>query len=607
MASLKRLLSYFARYRTKLVLGMLCLLIANLLKAAVPILLQRAVDVLGQEITYSLVARYSIAVFAIAVLQGGFIFVQEQLLLGTARCVERDMKSDFYGHMQKLSLEFFQQNRTGELMARTTNDMSTAVNASTEAFMYSANTVVALLIIVPLLVRLSWRLTVFALAPLLLVTLATLILQNRMRARFQKVQESFGEISARVQEALWAVRTIRAYTREQAEVENFRQVSLQSVRHNLRHTRLSGALYPLLQFFIGLSFIAVLWYGGELTASGKLSLGEFLEFILYLGYLAWPMYVLGWEMTVIQKGMVSMSRIESILALQPAIQDFPAPLVMHAIQGVLEFRNVTFYYQGAGGPALSEISFRINPGQTVGLVGAIGAGKSTLLNMIPRFLEPRSGEILMDGCPLRHIPLKTLRSSIGYVPQETFLFSDTIAANIAFGHDEATEKEISQAAINSGIGSDITGFAQGYKTMVGERGVTLSGGQKQRINIARAILLRPSILLLDDAFSSVDLHTEKYILGRLRKVMKGKTCVIASHRISTLKDADMILVLREGRIIEQGSHDELLARQGAYAEMHLAQLLEEDLAISPHPVQRVECAENGHLGKAASESSIPKP
>jgi ATP-binding cassette, subfamily B, multidrug efflux pump len=280
---------------------------------------------------------------------------------------------------------------------------------------------------------------------------------------------------------------------------------------------------------------------------------------------------------------------------------------MHAIQGVLEFRNVTFYYQGAGGPALSEISFRINPGQTVGLVGAIGAGKSTLLNMIPRFLEPRSGEILMDGCPLRHIPLKTLRSSIGYVPQETFLFSDTIAANIAFGHDEATEKEISQAAIDSGIGSDITGFAQGYKTMVGERGVTLSGGQKQRINIARAILLRPSILLLDDAFSSVDLHTEKYILGRLRKVMKGKTCVIASHRISTLKDADMILVLREGRIIEQGSHDELLARQGAYAEMHLAQLLEEDLAISPHPVQRVECAENGHLGKAASESSIPKP
>jgi len=604
MASFKRLLSYFARYRTKLVLGMLCLLTANFLKAGVPILLQRAVDVLAQEITYSLVVRYSIAVFVIAVLQGGFIFAQEQFLLGTARCVERDMKSDFYGHLQKLSLEFFQQNRTGELMARTTNDMSTAVNASTEAFMYCTNTVVALLIIVPLILRLSWRLTVLALAPLLLVTLATLILQKRMQARFQKVQESFARISARVQEALWAVRTVRAYTREQAEIESFRELSLQYVRHNLQHTRLSGVLYPLLQFFIGVSFIAVLWYGGELTAGGKLSLGEFLEFILYLGYLAWPMYVLGWEMTVIQKGMVSMSRVESILALQPAIQDSPAPLEMHAIQGAVEFRNVTFRYQGGGGPALSEISLRITPGQMVGLMGAVGSGKSTLLNMVPRLLEPCVGEILIDGAPLRQIPLKILRSSIGYVSQETFLFSDTVAANIAFGNERASEEGIEMAATDCGVASDIAAFPQGYQTLVGERGTTLSGGQKQRISIARAVLTRPAILLLDDALSSVDSHTEKDILIRLRKIMRGKTCLIASHRISTLKDADLIIVLQEGRIVEEGSHDELLAAGGVYAEMYLTQLLEEDLAASSHPVSSPERIQEGACAKTVSERSV---
>jgi ATP-binding cassette subfamily B multidrug efflux pump len=607
MASLKRLLFYFASYRAKLVLGMLCLLTANFLKAAVPILVQRVVDVLAQEITYSVVVRYSIAVFAIAVLQGGFIFAQEQFLLGTARCVERDMKRDFYRHLQKLPLEFFQQNRTGELMARTTNDMRTAVNASTEAFMYSANTVVALLIIVPLILRLSWRLTVFALAPLLLVTLTTLILQKRMRSRFQKVQESFGEISARVQEALWAVRTIRAYTRGRAEIERFTQASLQYVRHNLQHTRLSGVLYPLLQFFIGLSFIAVLWYGGELTAGGNLSLGQFLEFILYLGYLAWPMYVLGWEMTVIQKGMVSMSRVESILALQPAIQDSPSLLQLSTILGALEFRNVTFRYQGAGGPALSEISFRITLGQTVGLMGAVGSGKSTLLNMVPRLLEPATGEILIDGSPLHQIPLKVLRSSIGYVPQETFLFSDTVAANIAFGNEQASEEEIELVAKDCGVASDIATFPQGYQTVIGERGTTLSGGQKQRISIARAVLTRPAILLLDDALSSVDSHTEKDILIRLRKIMQGKTCLIASHRISTLKDADLIIVLQEGRIVETGSHDELLAAGGMYAEMHLTQLLEEDLAPNTRPFSSPECMEEGACIKAISEPSVPNP
>src|SRR5580765_1399664 len=340
MSPLKRLLLYIARYKMKLALGMLCLLSANLFKAVVPAVLQQWMDTLTQGISHSLLLRYSATVIAVAIIQSGFTFAQEGLLLGTARHVERDIKNDFYAHLQKLPLEFFQRNQTGELMARATNDMSAAVNASTEAFMYSANTIVALMIIVPLMARLSWRLTVLAFTPLLLVIIATLVLQKPMRARFEKVQESFGRISARVQEALWAARTVRAYTQEHAELESFRRISQQYVSDNLQRTRLSSLLYPLLQFFVGLSFIAVLWYGGDLTVSKNLSIGQFLEFILYLGYVAWPMHVLGWELTVLQRGMVSMGRVDSILALQPAIHDSPCPLDIRGILGSIEFRNV---------------------------------------------------------------------------------------------------------------------------------------------------------------------------------------------------------------------------------------------------------------------------
>jgi ATP-binding cassette, subfamily B, multidrug efflux pump len=606
MAPLKRLLLYAARHKIMLVSGMLCLLAANLLKVVSPIIVQQSVDNLNEQFTSSLLLLYSGAIVSIALTQGGFTFAQERLILGLARFIERDIKHDLYANLQKLTLVFFHQNRTGELMARCTNDISSGVIATTSAFMYSINNMVALIVILPLMARLSWRLTALAFTPLLLVIIATLLLQKRMRSRFEKVQECFGRISARAQEALWAVRTIRAYTQEKAQIESFREVSRQYIRLNLRHTQLSGALYPLLQFLIGLSYIAVLWYGGDLISRKTFSLGQLLEFILYLGYLAWPMHVLGWEMTVIQKGIVSMERIEHILSLQPTIQDATAPVTIREIQGAIEFRSVSFKYQRADRPALNEISFRIEPGKTVGLIGAIGSGKSTLLNMIPRFLEPCSGEILIDGRPLQLISLKMLRASIGYVPQETFLFSDTIAANIAFGNEAATAEEIEQVAIDCGIASDISTFPRGYQTLVGERGTTLSGGQKQRISIARAILSRPAILLLDDALSSIDYHTEKDILSRLRKVMKGKSCLISSNRLSTLKDADLIIVLQDGRIIEHGSHDELLANGRVYAEMYLTQLLEEDVAATSQPVV-AECTEAGSYARTVSKSSTPKP
>ena len=580
MASIRRLLTYVARYRAMLLWGILCLIAANLSKAAVPLILQQAVDALLRGITYSLLLRYSVMIIAAALLQGGFVFSQERLLTGMTRKIERDMKNDFYAHLQKMPLGFFRENRTGELMARATNDMNIAVSAGMRAFVYSLNTVVALLVILPLMARLSWRLTALAFAPLLLAIIATVFFQERMRSWSEKIQESLGEMCAGAQQALDGVRTVRTYTQERAEIEAFRQINQQYLSHNLRRNRLANMVYPAMQFFVGLSFLAVLWYGGNLASSKSLSIGQFLEFIVYLSYVAWPMHELGEQLTVLQQAVVSMGRLDCILSLQPAIQDLSGAAAIDRIDGGIEFRNVTYTPEGTDRPALAGVSFRIKPGQTVGLAGRVGSGKTTLMNMVPRLLDPCSGDILIDGHSVRHISLKLLRSAIGYVPQETFLFSDTIAANIAFGKPEATQAEIEQAAITAGLGPDIAAFPDSYQTIVGERGATLSGGQKQRISIARAVLPRSSILLLDDALSSVDSYTEEKILSRLRNVRQGKTCLISSHRISTLRDADLILVLHKGTIIERGTHAELLARGGMYAEMYETQLLEEDLAAS---------------------------
>ena len=461
MRPFKRLLSYIATYRTPLVLGILCLLASNLLKAAVPVLVQHSVDTLIRGISRSLLFRYSALVAALALLHGGLLFLQDRLLPGTARSVERDMKNDFYAHLQRFPMEFFQENQMGDLMARATNDLTIAVSSGVEALMYAANTAVALVIILPLMARLSWQLTVLAFSPLLLVTISTLVLRERILTLAGSVQESFGKLCVRAQEVLSAVKTVRAYTQEDAEVGLFKEISGNYLNHNLRRIRLSGLLYPLLQFFIGLSFIAVLWYGGDLTANGSLSIGQFLEFILYLGYLAWPMHELGSELNALQRGIVSMGRVESIFSLQPAIQSLPCPVAIQNIGGAMEFRKVTFAYKGADHLVLDGISFRIRPGQTVGLVGAVGSGKSTLMNMVPRLLDPDSGEIRIGEYPIRETSLQALRSAIGYVSQEVFLFSDTIAANIAFGKPEAVQQEIEWAAINAGIASYIAAFPNG--------------------------------------------------------------------------------------------------------------------------------------------------
>ena len=600
---LRRLIGYFVPYRRTIVLGVLCVLGTNVFKLVTPDIVGRAMDSLKtamdelsklatsdlardamesviKEGARTSLVKHGLLIVLATLAQGVFLFTQRRLLINMSRDVEYDLRNDFYSHLQKLPFEFYQTHRTGDLMARATNDLSAVRMIVGPALMYSMNTVFAMAIIVPKIISISWRLTLLAFLSMPLVAFATNYFSKRIHDRFEKVQEYFGTVSNRAQESLAGVRVIRAYTQEQPEIESFKRVNREFVNRNLSLIRLSGVFHPILQFFIGLGFIAVLWYGGGLTVRGTISIGQFVEFTLYLGYLVWPMFALGWVINIFQRGMASMGRMHQIMSTEPAIGDTSETSRISEIKGEIEFRNLTFNYGTAPNPALEDINLRIAPGQTVAFVGAVGSGKSTLMNLVTRLLDAEPGQVLIDGRPIREIPLGTLRTSIGYVPQETFLFSETIAENIAFGVENATPEEIERAAIEAGIAEDINEFPAGFETIVGERGITLSGGQKQRTAIARALIRRPRILILDDSLSSVDTYTEERILAHLRRVMRGRTSLIVSHRVSTVKDADLIVVLEDGRIAERGTHDSLVTRGGLYAELYEKQLLEEELAAS---------------------------
>jgi ATP-binding cassette, subfamily B, multidrug efflux pump len=580
MTPLRKLINYFAPYKRTLIFGIACVFMTNLVRMTAPLVLRHAVDDLAANITHSRLLEYAGLLILIALTQGVFLFTERRLLINMSRDIEYDLRNDFYAHLQKLPFEFYQTHRTGDLMARATNDLSAVRMIVGPALMYSMNTFFAMALLVPLMAAISWRLTLLAFLSMPLVATATNYFSKRIHDRFEKVQEYFGTVSNRAQESFAGVRVIRAYAQEHAEIESFKLVNREFVNRNLKLIRLSGIFHPILQFFISLGFIAVLWYGGSLVIGGTISIGQFVQFTLYLGYLVWPMIALGWVINIFQRGMASMGRMHYIMSIEPTIRDAGNNMDITATEGEIEFRNLTFTYGEARDPALKEINLRIEAGQTVAFVGAVGSGKSTLMNLVTRLLDGEPGQVLIDGRPIREIPLGVLRGSIGYVPQETFLFSETIAENIAFGVEHATREEIERAATEAGIIEDILEFPEGFDTLVGERGITLSGGQKQRTAIARALIRRPKILILDDALSSVDTYTEENILAHLRRIMVGRTSLIVSHRVSTVKDADLIVVLEDGGIAERGTHDSLIARGGIYAELYEKQLLEEELAAT---------------------------
>ena len=567
---------YLRRYRRSLALGGAALILKDLAAVSQPLLIRRGVDSLTGGFRLATLVWFAIALVAVSIIKGWFQYWMRVILIGASRDIEYDLRNDFYGRLIALSSDFYSRFRTGDIMARATNDLNAVRMMLGPGIMYWFETMLTFVLSLGVMLWVDWPLTLIALAPAPAVSVAVIFFGRRIHERFEKIQSMFSDISSRVQENLSGVRVIRAYVQDKAELRRFESLNLDYVRQNIRLVLLSGVFQPLLQSLIGVTFLIVLWAGGYRLLHGRISLGVFMMFNVYMGMLIWPMIAFGWVVNLMQRGTASLKRINQIMRERPAIRAPERPrAIPDPLRGEIEFRGVSLAYPAVR--ALNGVDFRIPAGATVAIVGHTGSGKSTLVHLIPRLMDPTEGAVLLDGVDLRELDPEELRRHIGFVPQETFLFSATLAENIAFGVNEATEKEVRRAAEIAGLAPDIAAFPDGYRTMIGERGITLSGGQKQRTAIARAILRNPRILILDDALSSVDTITEERILSGLAEVMRDRTTILISHRVSTVRKADHIFVLEHGEIVEEGSHAVLLAAGGYYADLYQKQLLEEEL------------------------------
>ncbi|PYR40362.1 MAG: ABC transporter ATP-binding protein [Acidobacteria bacterium] len=575
MSPFRRLFRYAVRYRGKFVAGLACVVVTRSVWLAGPTVLGYAVDDLTRGVTRTKLAAYGALLLAIGCVGGLFQFLQRRIMIGASRDIEYDMRNDFFAHLEKLPLAYFQSHRTGDLMSRATNDLNAVRMMIGPSVMYSANTILTFAVALAVMMSIDPRLTLWSLVPLPFVSISVKYFGSAIHKRFEQIQAQLSEVSAVAQEALSGVRVVRAYRQEDAEIERFRRSNDEYLARNRRLIVIQGFFFPSMSFFLGLGALVVLWLGGRAVIAGRITLGQFVAFNAYLTMLSWPMIAFGWVTNMLQRGMASWKRMLEVLETQPAIADEPTAQRKpepQSIRGAIEFRDLTFSY-GDGARVLQHVSAAIEAGQTAALVGPTGSGKSTLISLLARLHDPPPGTVFIDGVdvPFGLDANDHARAAPSGLPEAGLKGSP-------YERDRADR--IRAAAAVARLDKDVADFPHGYETMVGERGITLSGGQKQRTALARAIVVDPRILILDDALSAVDTYTEEEILSRLRGVMRERTSLIVSHRISTVRDADVIFVLDDGRIAERGTHDALIRRNGLYAALHKKQLLEEELAAS---------------------------
>ena len=578
MKNLFTLKKYFIKYKKKLILGALFVILSNAGMIYIPLIIKDAINALTEKVSIPQLIHFSILIVLASLFAGFFRYLIRQMIIVVSREIEYDLREDFWAHIQKLPLRYFQNNSTGNVMAHATNDINAVRSFLGPAVMYSTDTAIRLVIVISVMISLNPSLTFYSLLPLPLLSILVYKIGKLIHEKFTLIQEKFSELTTKAQENFAGIRVIKSYVREENEIKQFQKLSKDFLDRNMDMIKIQAYLQPILFLITGLSVIIVIWLGGIKIIHGSLNLGDLTAFIAYLGILTWPMIAFGWVINMVQQAEASMKRLNKIFDEPYEIEDNDnTNQSIKDLNGKIELKNVSFKYSENLPNVLNKINLTIPAGSTLAIMGYTGEGKTSLINLIPRLYDCTEGEVLIDGENVKSIPLQLLRTKIGVVQQESFLFSDTIANNITYGLRESGREKVLESSKIAHFDKDVDNFPQSYETIMGERGITLSGGQKQRASIARAVAIDPKILILDDSFSAVDTNTEEEILKSLKEFMKDRTSIIISHRISTVKDADKIIVLSNGTISEEGTHDELISRGGIYADLHYKQLLEKEL------------------------------